>query len=104
VSPSANGQRGFAVLAIQKHCCAIGSRPLRLLQSEGRIGQVHDRRVDRLDGLAVGGQMRQGTVMGKGYVDQAGSEVLVTKAGIGTLSAGDVPLRLKDSKPLPASD
>jgi hypothetical protein len=30
--------------------------------------------------------------------------VLVTTAGIGTLSAGDVPLRLKESKPLPASD
>jgi hypothetical protein len=48
--------------------------------------------------------MRQGTVMGKRYVDQAGSEVFVTKAGIGTLSAGDVPLRLKESTPLPAND
>ena len=48
--------------------------------------------------------MRQGTVMGKRYVDQAGSVVLVTTAGIDTPSAGDVPLRLKESKPLLASD
>lgn len=45
-----------------------------------------------------------GTVMGKRYVDEAGIEVLVTKAGIGTLSVGEVPLQIKESKPLPASD
>jgi hypothetical protein len=45
-----------------------------------------------------------GTVMGKRYVDDAGAEVLVTKAGVGSLSVGDVPLSLKEAKPLPASD
>ena len=45
-----------------------------------------------------------GNVMGKRYVDPAGAEVLVTKAGSGTLSVGDVPLSIKEAKPLPASD
>ena len=45
-----------------------------------------------------------GNVMGKRYVDAAGAEVLVTKAGAGTLSVGDEPLSIKEAKPLPASD
>jgi hypothetical protein len=45
-----------------------------------------------------------GTVMGKRYVDETGAEVLVTKAGAGTLAVGDTPLRVKEAKPLPASD
>ena len=46
----------------------------------------------------------EGNVMGKRYVDDAGAEVLVTKAGQGTLSVGETPLALKEAKPLPASD
>jgi hypothetical protein len=42
--------------------------------------------------------------MGKRYVDDAGAEVLVTKAGQGSLSIGDTPLTIKEAKPLPASD
>ena len=45
-----------------------------------------------------------GNVMGKRYVDESGAEVLVTKAGAGTLSIGEVPLTIKEAKPLPASD
>lgn len=45
-----------------------------------------------------------GNVMGKRYVDANGAEVLVTKAGVGTLTVGDEPLLLKEAKPLPASD
>ncbi|TFV56930.1 hypothetical protein E4P42_17270 [Mycobacterium sp. PS03-16] len=45
-----------------------------------------------------------GNVMGKRYVDGSGAEVLVTKAGAGTLSIGDTALDLKEAKPLPASD
>jgi hypothetical protein len=45
-----------------------------------------------------------GNAMGKRYVDEAGAEVLVTKAGAGTLSVGDTALSLKEAKPLPASD
>ena len=45
-----------------------------------------------------------GTLMGKRYVDDSGAEVLVTKAGQGTLSIGATPLEIKEAKPLPASD
>lgn len=46
----------------------------------------------------------EGTVMGKRYVDDAGAEVLVTRTGNGSLSVGTTPLRIKEAKPLPASD
>ncbi len=46
----------------------------------------------------------EGAVMGKRYVDESGAEVLVTKAGEGSLSVGSTPLTLKEAKPLPASD
>ena len=49
-------------------------------------------------------ELSGGNVMGKRYVDDAGAEVLVTKAGAGTLSVGEVPLSIKEAKPLPASD
>jgi len=46
-----------------------------------------------------------GTAMGKRYTDEAlGLEVLITKAGAGSLSLGDTPMALKDAKPLPSSD
>ena len=45
-----------------------------------------------------------GNVMGKRYVDENGAEVLVTKAGAGTLTVGTTALNLKEAKPLPASD
>lgn len=46
----------------------------------------------------------EGNLMGKRYVDDGGAEVLVTKAGAGTLSIGATPLSRKEAKPLPASD
>jgi hypothetical protein len=52
-----------------------------------------------LDGLADGNDL------GKRYTDESGSvELLVTKAGQGTLGIGSTPLHRKDAKPLPASD
>ncbi len=45
-----------------------------------------------------------GNAMGKRYVDETGAEVLVTKAGAGTLAIGSTALSLKEAKPLPASD
>jgi hypothetical protein len=48
--------------------------------------------------------LSDGNLMGKRYVDDAGAEVLVTKAGKGTLSIGATPLAIKEAKPLPASD
>ncbi len=54
--------------------------------------------------LTIDASLSDGTLMGKRYVDDTGAEVLVTKAGAGTLSVGATPLALKEAKPLPASD
>lgn len=46
-----------------------------------------------------------GTLMGKRYVDAAGTfELLCVKPGKGSLSVDGVALTPKDAKPLPASD
>lgn len=46
-----------------------------------------------------------GTLMGKRYVDDAGTfELLCIKPGKGSLSVDGVALHVKDAKPLPASD
>ncbi len=55
-------------------------------------------------GAALDPEFSEGNAMGKRYVDDNGAEVLVTKAGAGTLSVGTTPLSLKEAKPLPASD
>lgn len=62
------------------------------------IGETPD------DSLALDDSLANGTLMGKRYVDEGGAEVLVTKAGKGTLSIGATPLSIKEAKPLPASD
>jgi hypothetical protein len=55
-------------------------------------------------GLILDDAFSGGTLMGKRYVDDGGAEVLVTKAGAGSLSVGATPLEIKEAKPLPASD
>jgi hypothetical protein len=46
-----------------------------------------------------------GTLIGKRYVDAAGTtELLCVKAGKGSLSIGGTALQIKDAKPLPSSD
>ena len=46
-----------------------------------------------------------GTQTGKRYADdELGLEILVTKAGQGSLSIGSTPLELKQAKALPSSD
>ena len=46
-----------------------------------------------------------GSIMGKRYVDAAGTiELLCVKPGKGSLAADGVKLLLKEAKPLPASD
>lgn len=46
-----------------------------------------------------------GTLMGKRYVDTAGTfELLCVKPGKGSLCVDGVALTIKDAKPLPASD
>jgi hypothetical protein len=59
---------------------------------------------DKLSDATLDPDFSAGNVMGKRYVDEAGAEVLVTKAGAGTLSVGTTALTLKEAKPLPASD
>jgi hypothetical protein len=59
---------------------------------------------DRSTGAAPDPSFAGGSTMGKRYVDDGGAEVLVTKAGAGSLSIGTSPLVLKEAKPLPASD
>ena len=54
--------------------------------------------------LTLDDSLAEGNLMGKRYVDEGGAEVLVTKAGAGTLSVGTTALSLKEAKPLPASD
>jgi hypothetical protein len=54
--------------------------------------------------LTLDPALSEGNLMGKRYVDDTGAEVLVTKAGKGTLSVGTTPLSIKEAKPLPASD
>jgi hypothetical protein len=54
--------------------------------------------------LTLDAALSDGNLMGKRYVDANGAEVLVTKAGKGTLSVGSTPLTIKEAKPLPASD
>jgi len=54
---------------------------------------------------SVNSAFAEGTKIGKRYVDDAGSvELLCVKAGQGSLSIAGVALKLKDAKPLPASD
>ena len=55
-------------------------------------------------GLTIDVALSDGNLMGKRYVDDGAAEVLVTKAGAGTLSVGTTPLTIKEAKPLPASD
>ncbi|WP_280269707.1 hypothetical protein [Nocardia wallacei] len=55
-------------------------------------------------GAQLDANLADGNQLGKRYVDDSGAEILVTKAGSGTLSIGGTPLALKEAKPLPASD
>ncbi|MGN5237302.1 hypothetical protein [Rhodococcus sp. SJ-3] len=56
------------------------------------------------DGISLDEKHSGGTLIGKRYVTDDGAEVLVTKPGAGSLSVGDTPLHVRDSKALPASD
>ena len=54
---------------------------------------------------SVDAKFAEGTLMGKRYADDDGSiELLCTKPGEGSLSVGDVPVPVKEAKPLPSSD
>lgn len=50
-------------------------------------------------------QQQQGTLLGKRYVDEAGTiELLCTKNGPGSLALDGVALSVQAAKPLPSSD
>lgn len=53
---------------------------------------------------AVSPDLATGCVLGKRYIAADGGEVLVTRAGVGTLTTGGTPLALKQASALPASD
>jgi hypothetical protein len=56
-------------------------------------------------GLALDPAFSEGSPIGKRFVDaELGLEVLVTKAGAGSLAVNGTALTLKDAKPLPSSD
>jgi hypothetical protein len=59
---------------------------------------------EKAAGTVLDPAFADGNLMGKRYVDDNGAEVLVTKAGAGTLSIGPAALTVKEAKPLPASD
>ncbi len=49
--------------------------------------------------------LSDGTLLGKRYADEdAGVELLCTKAGTGTLTLNGIALPIRAAKPLPASD
>ena len=56
-------------------------------------------------GLELDPSFAEGSLIGKRFADpDAGVELLVTKAGAGTLAIDGVAIPLKDAKPLPSSD
>ncbi|WP_322759063.1 hypothetical protein [Frankia sp. Cr2] len=57
------------------------------------------------EGLDLKPELSGGALLGKRYTDEATEiELLVTKAGAGTVADGLTPLLLKEAKPLPSSD
>ncbi len=57
------------------------------------------------ESLALDPAASAGTLVGKRYTNGGGAlEVLVTKAGTGSLADGPAALVVKDAKPLPSSD
>jgi hypothetical protein len=56
-------------------------------------------------GLEISPDAKDGTQIGKRYVNEAGDlELLCTKPGEGSLAAAGEPLSVKGAKPLPSSD
>ncbi|GAF48888.1 hypothetical protein RW1_062_00120 [Rhodococcus wratislaviensis NBRC 100605] len=68
-----------------------GAQMAKISDSSPRTGEP-------ASGLAGGSQL------GKRYEHPTGLELLVTKAGTGSLGVGAEVLTLKESKPLPSSD
>lgn len=68
----------------------------------GGMPMAEDRPAER---KPVNPAFAEGTKIGKRYVDAAGTlELLCVKPGQGSLSIAGQALKVKDAKPLPASD
>lgn len=68
----------------------------------GGVAMALDRPAER---AAINPAFAGGTLLGKRYVDAAGTvELLCVKPGQGSLSIGGAPLDVKAAKPLPSSD
>lgn len=68
----------------------------------GGVPMTEDRPAER---KPVNPAFAEGTKIGKRYVNAAGTiELLCVKAGQGSLSIAGEALKVKDAKPLPASD
>jgi hypothetical protein len=75
------------------HC---GGQPMTLIAGNGS---------QRTASAAPDPALADGTQLGKRYVAaEPVLEVLCTRAGAGTLTLGDLPLAVANSKPLPSSD
>ena len=60
---------------------------------------------DRAGGLTLDQAFADGSLIGKRFADpDSGVELLVTRAGAGSLAVDGVAIPLKDAKPLPSSD
>ena len=60
---------------------------------------------DRAPGLTLDPAFAGGSLIGKRFADpDSGVELLVTKAGEGTLAVDGISIPLKEAKPLPSSD
>jgi hypothetical protein len=60
---------------------------------------------ERAAGLELDPSFAQGSLIGKRFADpESGLELLVTKAGAGSLAADGRVIPLKEAKPLPSSD
>jgi hypothetical protein len=60
---------------------------------------------DQAPDLALDPSFAAGSLIGKRFADpESGLELLVTKAGAGTLALDGVAIPLKEAKPLPSSD
>ena len=60
---------------------------------------------DRSPDLALDSAFAQGSLIGKRFADlESGLELLVTKAGEGSLAVDGISIPSKEAKPLPSSD
>ncbi|MFC8044010.1 hypothetical protein [Nocardia sp. NPDC057353] len=55
-------------------------------------------------GAVLDPDFAEGTVLGKRYAHESGAELLVTRAGAGSLAVAGIPLGLKQAAQLPSSD